>query len=124
MARTRDLFTWPTAPDIMESSRLFGENPGLVIINPARSIRPWFCVPEGSYALVQSFGQYQKYNKSGSYVWPAGFHWATYWHFTRVATLVTKQSIVLLYSLALMPCIRVLTMSNGLLAKRQSEGVT
>ena len=79
----------------MESSRLFGENPGLVIINPARSIRPWFCVPEGSYALVQSFGQYQKYNKSGSYVWPAGFHWATYWHFTRVATLVTKQSIVL-----------------------------
>ncbi|GMF23116.1 unnamed protein product [Phytophthora lilii] len=68
----------------------------VVTINPGRSpIKPYICVPEGTYALVQDQGRdidYVKPDGTRTPVWPPGFHFASL--FTQVAQLVTKQYLV------------------------------
>jgi hypothetical protein len=73
------------------ASELFGRDKGLLVVRPARFVRPWFSVPEGCYALVTRFGKDLDHS-SGSPVWPAGFHYGLPW--TKVSNLVSKQSVV------------------------------
>ena len=70
---------------------VFGNQPGVLVCSPGRSLRPWFSVPEGCYALVQRFGRDEDYAE-GKPVWPAGFHWGPPW--LKVENLITKQSVV------------------------------
>lgn len=80
------------------ANRLFGacyNGNTVIMINPGRNpVKPYICVPEGMYALVQNQGRDLDYENEGvkSAVWPAGFHWAG--PFTKVSHLVTKQYIV------------------------------
>lgn len=70
---------------------VFGNQPGVLVCSPGRSLRPWFSVPEGCYALVQRFGRDEDYAE-GKPIWPAGFHWGPPW--LKVENLITKQSVV------------------------------
>ena len=45
---------------------------------PGRALRPWFCVPDGCYALVTRFGKDEDYD-DGQPIWPAGFHFGAPW---------------------------------------------
>lgn len=58
---------------------------------PGRALRPWFCVPDGCYALVTRFGKDENYDE-GKPIWPAGFHFGAPW--LKVEFLITKQSVV------------------------------
>jgi len=69
----------------------FGRDKGLLVVRPLRWLRPWFAVPEGSYALVTRFGK-DLNHPSGSPVWPPGFYFGMPW--TKVQNLVSKQSVV------------------------------
>jgi len=92
-----------------DATRAFGEDPGLIIARPNRSIyNPvYFTVPEGFYALVSDFGRIIDYEGPAgkTETWPAGFHWGH--PFKKVLYLVTKQAIVFDA-----PCRGVLTKDN------------
>ena len=60
-------------------------------MRPGRGLAPWFCVPDGCYALVQRFGKDMDYAE-GQPVWPPGYHWGPPW--VQVSHLVTMQSVV------------------------------
>mmetsp|Transcript_52651 Transcript_52651/g.87479 ORF Transcript_52651/g.87479 Transcript_52651/m.87479 type:complete len:496 (-) Transcript_52651:277-1764(-) len=77
---------------VAQSNELFGSEKGLLVIRPGRSIRPWFTIPEGGYALVTRFGQDLPYEDDRP-VWPAGFYWGMPW--MKVQNFVTRQSVVL-----------------------------
>jgi hypothetical protein len=77
--------------DAGDAVTVFGNQPGVLVCSPGRSLRPWFSVPEGCYALVQRFGRDEDYAE-GKPVWPAGFHWGPPW--LKVENLITKQSVV------------------------------
>lgn len=90
-AREMHLYSKDTGT-VGETTRLFGEEKGLLVCRPARFLwTPWFSIPEGCYALVERFGQLIDH-PSGSPVWPAGFHFGMFW--TKVTALVSKQSVV------------------------------
>ena len=74
-----------------QANEQFGNEKGLLVVRPGRSIMPFFSVPEGAYALVTRFGKDYDH-RSGSCVWPAGFHWGAPW--VKVMNLVSKQSVV------------------------------
>lgn len=78
-------------PSVSAASELFGRCKGLLVVRPGRAIRPWFAVPEGSYALVTRFGKDHDH-PSGSPVWPPGFYFGGPW--VKVQNLVSKQSVV------------------------------
>jgi len=92
-----------------DATRAFGEDAGLIIARPSRSIwNPvFFTVPEGFYALVSDFGRIVDYDgPSGPQdCWPAGFHWGH--PMKKVLYLVTQQAIVFDA-----PCRGVLTKDN------------
>jgi len=92
-----------------DATRAFGEDPGLIVARPGRSIvnPAFFTVPEGFFALVSSWGRIVDYNGENgpTDIWPAGFHWGH--PMTKVLYLVTQQSIVFDA-----PCRGVLTRDN------------
>lgn len=84
--------------DIALAAEVFGSEPDVLMLQPARFFRPWFCVPDGCYALVTEFGKRIRHGdaQTGMITWPAGFHWdLKSFGFRKVETLVTKQSVVL-----------------------------
>ena len=76
---------------ISSANELFGSEKGLLVVRPGRGLAPWFCVPDGCYALVQRFGKDMDYAE-GQPVWPPGYHWGPPW--VQVSHLVTMQSVV------------------------------
>ncbi len=74
-----------------QADDLFGTEKGLLVCRPGRWVMPWFCVPDGCYALVTKFGKDEDYAPNKP-VWPAGFHFGPPWK--KVSNLVTKQSVV------------------------------
>ncbi|KDO21110.1 hypothetical protein SPRG_13816 [Saprolegnia parasitica CBS 223.65] len=68
----------------------------IVMLQPGRNpIKPYLCIPEGMYAIVQRYGRDIDYvypDGRHSPLWPAGFHMASV--FTKIAYLVTKQNVV------------------------------
>lgn len=79
-----------TIPSLRGADAAFGSQPGLMVGLPQRGLMPYLMIPEGFYALVTRAGQ--EIMHDGSYVWPAGFHWAGL--FTKVSHVVTKQHVV------------------------------
>jgi len=69
----------------------FGREKGLLVARPGRFVRPWFCIPEGFYALVQRFGKDVDHPVHGP-VWPAGMYWG-YGPWWRISNLISKQSV-------------------------------
>jgi len=77
--------------DAGDAVELFGANKGLLVCRPGRSVRPYFSVPDGCFALVTRFGKDEDY-EDGNPIWPAGFHFGPPW--LKVEFLITKQSVV------------------------------
>ena len=49
---------------------VFGNQPGVLVCSPGRSLRPWFSVPEGCYALVQRFAAMKgEWESNGAWGW-------------------------------------------------------
>lgn len=84
--------------DVAQANETFGRRlpDGSIPLTliPGRScLKPFITIPDGCYAMVQSFGADKDFNGNvDTPLWPPGFHWAAPW--TQVAYLVTKQSIV------------------------------
>jgi len=74
-----------------DAVELFGTHKGVLVCRPGRALRPWFCVPDGCYALVTRFGKDEDYD-DGQPIWPAGFHFGAPW--VKVEFLITRQSVV------------------------------
>jgi hypothetical protein len=74
----------------------FSTEPGLLLLHPHRTLKPYITIPSGTYALVSRHGADEKYldkvTGRSSFVWPAGMHIVPPW--VRISNLVTMQTVV------------------------------
>ena len=72
------------------SSAMSALDQGLLVLRGPPAVAPWFCVPDGCYALVQRFGKDMDYAE-GQPVWPPALHWGPPWVQVLVAEVTMRR---------------------------------
>jgi regulator of protease activity HflC (stomatin/prohibitin superfamily) len=75
-----------------------GTDTTIIRVVPSAGCCPYFTVPEGTYAIVTSFGEVMTFPGNASQpagpIWPAGFHKKVLCCFSQIRELITMQTII------------------------------